>query len=145
MTTTWTRRQLIDAALDNLGVLVLGQTTSDEMVAKVDVVFDPCMATLRVLDIVDVTAPSILGTPSPPTNGAFPLEFVLALSDCLAWMAAPSFNLAGDPSLKVLNDQGEDTLRRLVRPSRTRRMLHVDHALRGENRRTTRGNFTQGT
>ncbi|SRR5216683_5575867 len=145
MTTTWTRRQLIDAAIDNLGVLIIGQATSDEMVAKVDVVFDPCMAQLRVLEIVDVTAPSILGTPSPPTNGAFPVEFVLALSDCLAWMAAPSFNLAGDPSLKVLSDQGEDTLRRLVRPSRTRRMLHVDHALRGENRRTTRGNFTQGT
>ena len=145
MTTTWTRRQLIDAALDNLGVLVLGQTTSDEMVAKVDVVLDPCMAELRVLDVVDVTAPSILGTPSPPTNGAFPVEFVLSLSDCLAWAAAPSFNLAGDPSLKVMSDQAEDTLRRLVRPSRTRRMLRVDLALRGENRRTTRGNFTQGT
>ena len=145
MTTTWTRRQLIDAALDNLGVLVLGQTTSDEMVAKVDVVFDPAMAQLRVLDIIDVTAPSILGTPSPPTNGAFPVEFVLPLSDYLAWQAAPGFNLSGDPALKVISDQAEDTLRRLVRPSRTRRMLHVDHALRGENRRTTRGNFTQGT
>jgi len=145
MSTTWTRRQLIDAALDNLGVLVLGQTTSDEMVAKVDVVFDPAMAQLRVLDIIDVTAPSILGTPSPPTNGAFPVEFVLPLSDYLAWQAAPGFNLSGDPALKVISDQAEDTLRRLVRPSRTRRMLHVDHALRGENRRTTRGNFTQGT
>jgi len=145
MTTTWTRRQLIDAALSNLGVLVPGQTTSDDIVAKVDELLDPTMAQLRVLDIVDVTAPSILGTPSPPTNGAFPMEFVLALSDCLAWMVAPAFNLAGDPALKVLSDQGEDTLRRLVRPSRTRRMLHVDHALRGENRRTTRGNFTQGT
>jgi hypothetical protein len=145
MTTTWTRRELIDAALENLGVLVQGQTISDEMVAKVDIVLDPAMAELRVLEIVDVTAPSILGTSSPPTNGAFPIEFVLSLSDYLAWMAAPSFNLAGDPSLKVLSDQAEDMLRRLVRPSRTRRMLRVDPALRGENRRTTRGNFTQGT
>src|SRR6266853_2728980 len=145
MTTTWTRRQLIDAALENLGVLVQGQTTSDEMVAKVDIVLDPSMHELRVLDIVDMTAPSILGTPSPPTNGAFPVEFVPSLSGYLAWSAAPSFNLATDPGLKVLSDKAEDTLRRLVRPSRTRRMLHVDHALRGENRRTTRGNFTQGT
>jgi hypothetical protein len=145
MSTTWTRRQLIDAALENLGVLVQGQTTSDEMVAKVDVVLDPSMNELRELDIVDMTAPSILGTPSPPTSGAFPIQFALSLSDYLAWSAAPSFNLAGDPSLKVLSDQAEDTLRRLVRPSRTRRMLRVDPALRGENRRVTRGNFTPGT
>src|SRR6266436_4546325 len=107
MSSIWTRRQLIDAALDNLGVLVLGQTASDEMVAKVDVVFDPSMAQLRVLDIIDVTAPSILGAPSPPTNGAFPIEFVLSLSDYLAWSAAPSFNLATDPGLKVLSDKAE--------------------------------------
>src|SRR5258705_1456855 len=105
MTTTWTRRQLIDAALDNLGVLVPGQTTSDEMVAKVDIVLDPAMHELRVLDIVDVTAPSILGTPSPPTGGAFDLDKVLSLSDYLAYAAAPSFNLAGDPELKVSSDQ----------------------------------------
>ena len=145
MSSIWTRRQLIDAALDNLGVLVLGQTASDEMVAKVDVVFDPSMAQLRVLDIIDVTAPSILGAPSPPTNGAFPIEFVLSLSDYLAWQAAPGFNLAGDPSLKVLSDQAEDTLRRLVRPGRTRRQLRCDPATRGERGRVTRGNFTSGT
>src|SRR5712675_3122616 len=113
MTTTWTRRQLIDAALSNLGVLVPGQTTSDEIVAKVDELLDPTLAQLRVLEIVDVTAPSIIGTPSPPTGGAFPIEFVLPLSDCIAWSVAASFNLAGDPSLKVQSDQGEDTLRRL--------------------------------
>jgi hypothetical protein len=145
MTIPWTRRELIDAVLDNLGVLVIGQTASDEIVAKVDILLDPCMAQLRVLDIIDVTAPAILGTPSPPTGGAFPIEFVLPLSDCLAWTSAGSFNLAGDPSLKVQSDQAEDTLRRLVRPGRTRRMLRVDPALRGENRRVTRGNFTQGT
>jgi len=145
MTTTWTRRQLIDAVLDNLGVLVIGQTASDEIVSKVDTLLDPTLAQLRVLEIVDVTAPSIIGTPSPPTGGAFPIEFVLPLSDCIAWSVAGGFNLGSDPSLKVLSDQAEDTLRRLVRPGRTRRMLHVDRALRGENRRTTRGNFTQGT
>ena len=144
MPTTWTRRQLIDRALDKLGVLVPGQTVSDEMVAKVDVVLNPRMAELRTLDIVDVTAPSILGTASPPNSGEFPEELCLALSDCLAWAAASGFNLAGDPSLKVLNDQAEDTLLRLVRPARTRRMLRVDKAVR-----TTRplgtGNFVRGS
>ena len=143
MPTTWTRRQLIDRALDKLGVLVPGQSVSDEMVAKVDVVLDPRMAELRTLEIIDVTAPTVLGTASPPNGGEFPQEFCLALADCLAWAAAAGFNLAGDPSLKVLNDQGEDTLRRLVRPARTRRMLRVDKAVRSTQ--PASGSFVRGT
>jgi hypothetical protein len=144
MTTTWTRRQLIDKVLDNLGVLVPGQTVSDEMVDKVDTVLNPRMAQLRNLEIIDVTAPGIIGTPDPPTGGEFPEELCLPLADCLAWAAASGFNLAGDPALKVLNDQGEDTLRRLARPARSRRMLRMDKALRSTSR-IGRGSFSQGT
>ena len=144
MANTWTRRQLIDKALDDLGVLVQGQASTAEMVDKVDKVLNPCMAQLRVLEIIDVTAPSILGTAAPPNAGEFPEEFSLALASVLAWAAAPGFNLAGDPALKVLNDQAEDTLRRLVRPGRTRRMLRVDKAVRGGSRYGT-GSFTRGT
>jgi hypothetical protein len=144
MAHTWTRRELIDAALDALGVIVEGQSTPDELVAKVDKVLDPAMATLRVLDIVDVTAPAILGTPSPPANGEFPEELCLPLADWLAWSAAPKFNLAGDPALKALAIEAEDTLRRLTAGSRTRRMLRVDKALRSGTRRG-RGSFSQGT
>lgn len=140
----WTRRELIDEALDNLGVLVEGQTVPDELVAKVDKVLDPCMAELRVLEIVDVTAPSILGTDGPPTGGAFPAELCLSLAARLAWTAASKFNLAGDPALKVLSDQAEDTLRRLTAGSRTRRMLRVDKATRAGTRRG-RGNFSRAT
>jgi hypothetical protein len=144
MATTWTRRQMIDRVLDKLGVLVPGQTVSDEMVDKVDQVLDPCLEMLRVLDVIDVTAPSIIGTPDPPTNGAFPAELCLPLADCIAWAAAAGFNLAGDPSLKVLNDIGEDTLVRLSRPGRTRRDLRVDKATRSTSR-IGRGSFSQGT
>jgi hypothetical protein len=142
MTTPWTRRELIDAALENMGVLVHGQTVSDEMVDKVDQVFDPSMEMLRVLEIIDVTA--IIGTPDPPAGGEFPPEVCLPLSDYLAFAAAPSFNLAGDPALKVLSDQAENTLRRLVRPARSRRMLRVDKATRTSSR-IGRGSFSQGT
>src|SRR3954467_14987968 len=93
MPTTWTRRQLIDRALDKLGVLVHGQTVSDEMIAKVDVVLDPRMAELRTLELIDVTEPAVLGTASPPNGGEFPEEFCLTLADCLAWAAASGFNL----------------------------------------------------
>src|SRR5262245_13797642 len=134
MATPWTRRELIDETLDALGVLVPGQPVSDEMVDKVDDVLDQCMERLRVLDIVDVTAPSILGPSNPPAGGEFPPELCLSLVDCLAWMVARKFNLAGDPSLKVLNDIGEDTLRRLTRPARSRRMLRVDKATRTTSR-----------
>lgn len=146
MAAIWTRRELIDHALDRLGVIVAGQSTPDELVAKVDKVLNPCMAQLRVLEIVDVTAPSILGDPSPPAGGEFPEELSLALGDCLAWAAAPEFNLAGDPALKVLGDQAEDTLRRLVRGTTTRRMLRVDKALRVSRGSVAgRGSFSIGS
>ena len=144
MADPWTRRELIDKTLDNLGVLVAGQTTPDELVAKVDQVLDPTMEELRTLEIVDLTAPSILGTPSPPALGEFPIAFCLALADYLAWSAASGFNLAGDPSLKVLADQAVEKFYRLTAVSRSRRMLRVDKALRS-TRNIGRGSFPQGT
>lgn len=145
MADPWTRRELIDQALDNLGVLVEGQTVPDELVSKVDKVLDPCMEQLRARDIVDVTAPSTLGTDSPPAAGEFPLELCLPLSHCLAWAAASKFNLAGDPALKVMNDQSEDLLQRMTAAGRTRRMLRVDKGTRQGNRWGGRGSFANGT
>lgn len=145
MTETRTRRELIDETLDRLGVIVPGQTVPDELVAKVDKVLNPALAQLRTLEIIDLTAPSITGTASPPTNGEFPIEVFLPLADSIAWSAAPQFNLAGDPALKVLGDQAEDTLRRLAAGSSTRRMLRVDKALRNSRNGYGRGSFTQGS
>jgi len=50
----------------------------------------------------------------------------------------------GDPELKVMSDINEDTLRRLGRPQRTRRMLRVDPQTRSQGFRIS-GNFTKGT
>jgi hypothetical protein len=140
-TTPKTRRELIDQVLDNLGVLVEGQAPSGEMVSKVDRLVDAHMASLRTREIVYVAN---VGTPSPPAGGAFDLELFLAIADSLAFRAAPSFNLAGDPSLKTLALLGEDELRVIARPARTRRMLRVDKQTRGD-RRIPAGNFTRGT
>lgn len=145
MAETRTRRELIDETLNRLGVIIPGQTVPDELVAKVDKVINPALAQLRVLEIIDLTAQSITGTPTPPTDGEFPIEVFLPLADSMAWSAAPQFNLASDPALKVLGDMAEDTLRRLAAGSSTRRMLRVDKALRSSRTGFGRGSFSQGT
>jgi len=140
MATTRTRRELIDAVLDNLGVLVPGQAPSDEEVGRVDSHIDSTIAELEAQEIVYVAN---AGTASPPNGGEIELAIFNALADCLAWAVAPAFNLAGDPALKVISDQAEETLRRIQRPPRTRKLLTTDIQLRAGHRYAP-FNFTTG-
>jgi hypothetical protein len=140
-TTPKTRAELIDQVLDNLGVMVEGQAPTAEMRAKVDRLVDPHIASLRNREITFI---SDTGTPNPPSGGEFEQEVFLPIADSLAMRCAPSFNLAGDASLKALAILAEDELRVLARPQRTRRMLQVDKATRGDSFRAV-GNFTRGT
>lgn len=140
-----TRIDLIDKAIENLGVLVEGQAVTAAMRQKVDRIFDGHIAELRIEEIVyvaDIGTPG--GTSGPPTGGEIPAEYFNPLSHTLAWAAAPGFSLAGDPSLATLDQLARDTLRRLTKPARTRRTLRVDPALRMQSR-VTQGNFTEGS
>lgn len=138
---TKTRVELIDQVLDNLGVLVEGQAPTAEMRSKVDRLIDPHIASLENREITYIPE---TGTANPPTGGEFEEALFLPLADSLAMRCAPSFNLAGDPSLKALAILGEDELEVLGRAPRTMRMLQCDKATRGYSFRGT-GNFTRGT
>jgi len=140
-TTPKTRVEVIDQVLDNLGVIIEGQPIAAELRSKVDRSLNSAMATLANLEVVYVAD---LGTANPPDGGEFDEELFLPLCHCIAWHLASSFNLAGDPELKVMGDINEDTLRRLGRPQRTRRMLRVDPQTRSQGFRIT-GNFSKGT
>ena len=136
-----TRRDLIDRAIENLGVLIEGQAISNAMVQKVDRILDGHFAELRTEEIVYV---SDYGTPNPPTGGEIPAEYFNPLSHTLAWGAASGFSLAGDPSLAALDTLARETLRRLTRPGRTRRPLKLDAQLRMRTR-VTPGSFSEGS
>src|SRR6266496_2414462 len=107
-----TRRELIDAVLDQLGILVPGQAPSDEVVGRVDDKLDAVLAELEALEITYVAD---AGTPSPPDGGQIDLAIFNSLAACVAWAVAPAFNLGADAALKVINDQAEETLRRIAR------------------------------
>jgi hypothetical protein len=137
-----TRRDLIDAVLDNLGVLVPGQSPGDEAVARVDGIIDPSAATLAALGVIYLPD---LGTPDPPTEGQFDDAIFLPFADICAWAAAGAFNLGDSPSLKTLADQAEKTLRIIGRPASTRQTLRTDLQLTGSRLRYPLGNFSRGT
>lgn len=137
-----TRVDLIDRALECLGVLVDGQAPTAAMREKIDKILDGHMASLRVEEIVYVAN---YGTSSPPAGGEIAAEHFLPIADTLAWRAAPTFNLAGDPALKAQDILARDELKRLTRPARSRRMLRVDPQTRMTSRAGAGGNFTSGT
>lgn len=140
-----TRIDLIDKTIENLGVLVEGQTPTAAMRQKVDRVLDGHIAELRIEEIVYIADAGVAGSNSgPPSSGAIPEEYFNPVSHTLAWSAASSFSLAGDPSLAAQDQLARDTLRRLTRPGRTRRPLKLDPALRMQTR-VTQGNFTEGS
>jgi len=132
MATTKTRRELVDAALDSLGILTPGQAPSDEDVGRVDDLLDPVLEMQAALGVVYVSDP---GTSSPPSGGQIELSVFLPLADIVAWNVAPAFNLQGDASLKVLADEAEKVLRRINRPARTRKLLRTDAQLSNRNTR----------
>ena|SRR5215831_17347332 len=123
-----TRRELIDAVLDNLGVLVPGQAPGEEAVARVDSIIDPTRATLAALGIIYI--PDV-GTPNPPDGGDIDDAIFLPLADKCAWAAAGGFNLADSPALNALDKQADITLRLIGRPAQTRRTLTTDTQLSG--------------
>jgi len=123
-----TRRELIDAVLDNLGVLVPGQAPSDENVATVDSIIDPTVATLAALGIIYIPD---AGTPNPPAGGEIDDAIFLPVADKCAWAAAGRFNQGDNPALKTLDGQADVTLRLIGRPASTRRTLSTDMQLSG--------------
>ena len=137
-----TRRQLIDAVLDKLGVLVPGQAPGDETVSRVDGYVEPCFAELAAIGCP--YAPDI-GLPDPPSGGQFDDSMFNSHADYLAYMCSGAFNLADNPHLKILSDQAEAKLRLIGRPASTRQTLRTDAQLRGGSWRAPIGNFTRGT
>ena len=136
-----TRRELIDLILDNLGVLVPGQSPGDEAVSRVDLIIDPSFATLAALDYVYVAD---AGTPNPPAGGAIDDALFIPLGDWVAWQVAGGFNLSDSPSLKALSIEAEKTLRIIGRPASTRRVLTTDMQLTNRRGRVV-GNYARGT
>src|SRR5262245_25429083 len=102
-----TRRQLIDAVLDNVGVLVPAQSPTEDQVARVDTIIDPCVAQLAAQGIIYIAD---VGTADPPDGGQIDEAIFLPLADICAWAAAGGFNLADSPSLNALSRQAESTL-----------------------------------
>lgn len=136
------RRELIDLVLDNLGVLVPGQSPGDEAVSRVDGIIDPSLATLAALGIIYV---GDAGIPNPPNGGEIDDAIFIPLGDWIAWQVAGGFNLSDSPSLKALSIEAENTLRIIGRPARTRQTLQTDVQLRGNRTRGVVGNFSRGT
>lgn len=138
-----TRRELIDATLDNLNILVPGQSPSDEEVARVDGRLDPGFAMLAAMDVVYVAD---TGLDNPPTGGEIEDALFLLLADVFAYLCGGAFNQGDSPELKVKYDIAIEQLRIIGRPASTRQTLRTDGQLRGGRAiRTTFGNFTQGT
>ncbi len=139
---TVTRVELIDHVIDNLGILVPGQAATSEIIDKVDRHINAIVEMYNNLEgfpyIADV------GTASPPDGGEIELQYALPLSDLIAWQVAPPFNLAGDPALKLAANEAEDMLKRLARPSKTRKVLSTDIQLRVGAIRNKPFNWTVG-
>lgn len=86
MAITRTRRQLVEAALANLGILAAGQTPPAEDFDAVDDHVEPLLAWLEMTDILDLEDPNEI-----------PLEFFSAVATLLADDAALEFGLTGVP------------------------------------------------
>jgi hypothetical protein len=125
-----TRRDLIDVVLDNLAVLVPGQSPGDEIVDRVDNRLDAGFAQLAAEDNVTVYD---YGTPNPPSGGDIDNAIFLLLGDWFAWKCAAPFNQADNVALKTLADEAERRLRQIGRPASTRRTLVTDPQLSGRH------------
>jgi hypothetical protein len=137
-----TRRQLIDATLDKLGVLVPGQSPGDEAVSRVDGYIEPCFAELAAIGLPN-TADT--GLPDPPSGGEFDDSMFNSHADYLANMCKGAFNLGDDPHFQIMADRAEAMLRVIGRPASTRQTLRTDAQLRGGSSRAPIGNFTRGS
>ncbi len=122
-----TRLELVYKVLDNLGVMIPGQSPAAETVSKVDNIIDPALSMFAAMEIVYVAD---AGTSGPPTNGEIDDAIFLPLADMLAQECSGGFNLAGDPALKTLAIIAEEKLRTIGRPAKTRQLLTTDPFLR---------------
>jgi hypothetical protein len=122
------RSDLINQALTNLGILVPGQSISDDLVTKMDGIVDPAVAMLAALEIYYVQD---AGEAGPPTGGDIDDAAFLPLADYIANAACAAFNLAADTKMQALSLIAESKLITLSAPARTLRTLRVDPALRG--------------
>jgi hypothetical protein len=101
--TTKTRRDLVDQALSNLGVLASGQTPNAEDVARMDGYVDPVIEELAERRIVEVDDLS-----------AIPSAWFLPLSYVLSGAAASDYGAANDPRIILLADRGEKRLHEMM-------------------------------
>lgn len=136
------RREFIDLVLDNLGVLVPGQSPGDEAVSRIDGIIDPSFATLAALGIIYVAD---AGTPDPPAGGQIDDAAFIPLGDWVAFQVGGAFNLGDAPSLKVAQLEAEKNLRIIGRPASTRRVLTTDLQLNQSRIRAPMGNYSRGT
>jgi hypothetical protein len=123
--TTKTRRELVNQALANLGILAVGQSVSDEDVSKMDVLVDPVCEKLSGLGIYYVQDQGTIG----PSGGEVESTAFLPIADYLANAAAAAFNLPADAKLAALAQLAEQDLRTISRPPQIRQTLRIDGAI----------------
>lgn len=95
-----TRRNLVDRAAENLGVLASGQTLAAEDLAGIDAFVETTIADLRKRDVLYV-----------PDAAEIDEEIFEDLSVCLAFRCRIKFGLAGDPEIAAANLASEKSLR----------------------------------
>lgn len=127
---TYTRAQLVNQALIDLGVIAEGQSVSDNDMSKMDAFVDAAMAELADLDIYYVSDYGQLG----PTGGAIEPSAYLSLALYLANAATSAFNMPADAKMVAEEQMAIAKLRTLSRPPRAQARLRTDPALRGSNR-----------
>jgi hypothetical protein len=116
---TRTRRNLVEQALMNLGVLASGQPAENEDVDRVNGLVDPTLAMLAASDIYYVAY-----------DEEIPIEAFLALAAVLANAAKASFGRAGDAALQAEAEQAKYELKCISRPAGGVPLLRTDPVLR---------------
>lgn len=113
---TRTRTDLINEALDNLGVLTPGQDPAPEDSDKVDDKLDALLANLAAREIVYVA-----------NVEAIPNEWFTALADYVAFGCMAAFGVTGEEAanLKLLKDQAELDLKAMNRGKATYETLRA--------------------
>jgi hypothetical protein len=114
-----TRRNLIEQALSNLGVLASGQAAEIEDVSRVDGFVDPVLAMLASTDVITIAH-----------SEEIPVEAFLPLAAVLANAAKASFGRAGDPALQAEAEMAKADLKTISRPAGAVPLLRTDSVLR---------------
>lgn len=130
MSVTYTRQDVLTQALADLRRLGNDAAPQDEDNSKLDGLFDACVESLSARNIYTVSDPGTTG----PTDGAIEAAAFLDVALCLAWAAAPRFNMAGNPTLAALAAQAESNLELIAAPPRTLRVLRIEAGLQPARR-----------